>query len=65
MSIINDAIKKARKESGLKGVGEVVTLAEISPSAPKASEVKWIATVVVSLTIIVSHSLALYFYISI
>ncbi|MDP8230122.1 MAG: hypothetical protein P9L93_03360 [Candidatus Gorgyraea atricola] len=62
MSIINDAIKKARKESGLKGVGEVVNLSEISPSAPKTSEVKWIAIVVISLTIIASLFGSMFLY---
>lgn len=62
MSIINDAIKKARKESGFKDTDEVASLAEISPSAPKASEAKWIAVVVISLTIIASLFGSMFLY---
>jgi len=62
MSIINDAIKKARKESGLKDTDEVVSLAEINSSAPKASEVKWIVIVVISLTIVASLFGSIFLY---
>jgi len=62
MSIINDAIKKARKESGLKDAGEVVSLTGMVSSAPKASEVKWIVVVVISLTIVASLFGSIFLY---
>ena len=62
MSIINDAIKKARKESGLKDAGEVVSLTGMVSSVPKASEAKWIVVVVVSLTIVASLFGSIFLY---
>ncbi|MBA3052924.1 MAG: hypothetical protein KKD90_06780 [Candidatus Omnitrophica bacterium] len=72
MSIINDAIKKARKEFEIKNKGAATTcvlneetcLPEKSQEAN--SEIKWTVTVTVSLVVIISllGSLALYRHIS-
>lgn len=66
MSIINDAIKKARKESGIEERpividGVAIPEKKITPVV-SASETRWMTTVVVSLVIVASlfGSLALY-----
>jgi len=69
LSIINDAIKKARRESGLKDGGIEVGVSEENVAvirARESSETKWIATVVVSLVVTVTllGSVILYRHIS-
>ncbi len=69
MSIINDAIKKARKEFELKrkGVALAVPGKEKPAKAPSGpSEVKWTVVIVISLVLIVSlfGSLLLYTHMS-
>ena len=59
MSIINEAIKKARRESGRKDQGVTVDIAgtvkdKITATNPGSSETKWTLTVVVSLVLIAS-----------
>lgn len=59
MSIINEAIKKARRESGRKDEGVTVDITgtvkdKIAATNPGSSETKWTLTVVVSLVLIVS-----------
>ena len=71
MSIINEAIKKARRESGRKNEGVTVDIAgtvkeKIAVSPPGSSETKWTLAVVVSLVLIVSllGSVLLYKHVS-
>jgi len=59
MSIINEAIKKARRESGRKDKGATVDISgtakeKIAASPSGSSETKWTLAVVVSLVLIVS-----------
>ncbi len=69
MSIINDAIKRARKEFEVENKSAATSPVKIEPSpilkpdaSPGASEVKWTAIVVISLVVIASlfGSLLLY-----
>lgn len=68
MSIINDAIKKARREFEIrsKRTAPVITdtLAKESPTetTPKSSETKWTAAVVVSLVLIASLLGSIFLY---
>ncbi len=71
MSIINDAIKKARKEFEIKsesivGPANFGQGKEVATAGPKATEVKWIIVVVVSLVfiIVLLGSMFLYRYMS-
>ncbi len=57
MSIINEAIKKARKEFEIKGkdFSRVLTGVDIQPAVgPRPSETKWLIIVAVSLIFVVS-----------
>ncbi|NQV04409.1 MAG: hypothetical protein HQ532_02825, partial [Candidatus Omnitrophica bacterium] len=71
MSIINDAIKKARRESGRKDEGVAVDIVgtvkdKIAVPHLGSSETKWTLTVVVSLVLVVSllGSVLLYKHVS-
>ncbi|MBU1852765.1 MAG: hypothetical protein KJ957_01815 [Candidatus Omnitrophica bacterium] len=69
MSIINDAIKKARKESVInneKLPPIIVKEEKTSAVSPKPSEIRWTVIVIASLVFIISllGSIVLYSYIS-
>ena len=71
MSIINEAIKKARRESGRKNEGVAVDISgtvkdKIAASHSGSSETKWTLTIVVSLVLVVSllGSVLLYRHVS-
>ncbi len=67
MSIINEAIKKARKEfeikskgvAGSSGVGQIKETAAVSS---EATEVKWIIAVVVSLVLVITLLGSMFLY---
>lgn len=57
MSIINDAVKKARKEFEVKNKSLPVNITEekiTAEATPESSEIKWMAIVVVTLVLIAS-----------
>lgn len=65
MSIINDAIKKARKEFEWKHrtiPRDIVKEEKVSTVSPKSSEIKWVVIVVVSLVLIVSLLGSIFLY---
>lgn len=70
MSIINDAIKKARKESDLKNTSDKGGFREgrnpppsvTVSSVTKSSEIKWLVVIVISLTVIVSLFGSMFLY---